>query len=430
MLIIQSPAQVITTFGGSGIMGFSGDGFPAVTARMNVLTGMAFDNNGNLFICDYGNTRIRKIDPNGIITTVVGTGVPGYSGDGGPAVNAQTSGPADIAFDVNGNMYFSEFENCRIRKVDVNGIITTFAGTGNTMISGDGGPAISAEIGYPDGIAFDAFGNLYIAQGNVGCVRKIDPSGIISTIAGVPYVTNFNGNGIPAISANLNFPIDVAIDVNGNIFISEFQGDRIRKIESNGIIKTFAGTGLHAYNGDGIAADLANINHPMGIELDAQGNLYILEREGHRIRKVGGNGLISTICGDGVSGYGGDNGPASLARISWPYGVTLDQMGNLYFSDVANYRIRKITPEGVGIAENSTNEINIFPNPFSEEITVNLSDPIDTKFILYNYLTEKVIERNITESTSINTGDIANGVYFYILQNAKNYQKSGKLIKQ
>ena len=293
----------------------SGDGGPALSAGINCAVGLAFDGNGNLYVSDSLNNRIRRIDRNGIISTVAGSGTGsnepgGYGGDGGPATAAQLNVPTMIAFDPAGNLYIDDEFNNRIRKVDRQGIITTVAGNGTAGFSGDGGPASAAELNLvtyasinyeTPGIAIDAQGQLYIADCNNNRVRKVDRNGIITTIAGNGGDT-VGGDGGPAISATLSSPNGLTFDDQGNLYIAagdsqNIFGDSIRKIDQQGIITTIAGVHWADFSGDNGPATAATINEPAGIRLDAQGNLYIADFMNNRVRKVDTNGIITTVVG-------------------------------------------------------------------------------------------------------------------------------------
>ena len=352
-----TPAAVgtITTFAGTGEPGFSGDGGPAVQARLSRPGDIAVDGAGNLFIADRFNHRIRKVDSSGVITTIAGTGERGYSGDGGPAVQARLSRPSGIAVDGAGNLFIADLNNHRIRKVDSSGIITTVAG-GTQGYGGDGGPAIEARLDVTPDVAVDAAGNLYIADFNNNRVRKVDSSGTISTLAGdgthLIGGRGGIGDGGPAVSARLRAPEEVAADDAGNVYISDSHDQRVRKVDSSGTITTIAGSGESGFDrggfrGDGGPADQARLNLPSGLAVDAAGNLFIADTQNHRIRKVDSSGVITTIAGSGDTGFdrggfGGDGEPADQARLNVPVGLAVDAAGNLYISESSNHRIRVV----------------------------------------------------------------------------------------
>ncbi|MBI1288907.1 MAG: T9SS type A sorting domain-containing protein [Flavobacteriales bacterium] len=402
-------AQTIETYAGLGIAGYDGDGGYAVSASFNRVGGVAFGPFGDLYVCD-GNSVIRKIDGNGIISTVVGVGYSGFSGDDGPANEAEISTPHYLAFDSNGNLFFSDYENNRIRKVDSNGIITTVAGNGQTGVSGDGGFASAASVGKPDGVALDESGNIYVTQGNDNRVRKINQSGIITTIAGIEQF-GYNGDSIPATTATLHFPNDVTADSYGNIYITETFGSRIRKIDTLGLIYTVAGSGVQGYNGENILAENSQINHPLGI-LWHNDQLFFTEGYNHRVRKVSESGLLSTVAGNGVGGFSGDGQSPLNAQLNYPYAVAVSEMGNLFISDNANYRVRTVNyyPDGLTTSISTKDLINLYPNPTSDRIQIDLGTINEAITInVYNVLGELVQ----TESRN------AAGLIEYIMPNPK-----------
>ena len=392
---------VITTVAGNGTAGYSGDGEPATNASLGYPLGVALDISGNLYIAQSYNNRIRKVDTSGIITTVAGNGTYGYSGDGGPATNASlrapsdvavdasgnlyiadsanhcirkvdTAGiittvagmshPSDVAVDASGNLYIAEVDAHRISKVDTSGIITTVAGNGAGGYSGDGGPATNASLWWPSGVAVDASGNLYIAEVGNQRIRRVDTSGIITTVAG-NGTAGYSGDGGPATNARLCWPSDVAVDASGNLYIADWYNHRIRKVDTSGIITTVAGNGTASYSGDGGPATNASLRYPHGVAVDVNGNLYIADYDNHRIRTVDPLGIITTVAGNGTEGYSGDGGPATNARLQYPSGVTVDTSGNLYIADRDNHRIRKVsltnTPIGQDITVSPISEVTV-----------------------------------------------------------------------
>jgi hypothetical protein len=339
---ITGSSGVITTFAGGGI----GDGGQATDAPLYDPNGVAVDTAGNIYIADYGNSSVRKVDAiTAVITTIAGTGTDGYGGDGGQATSAQLNRPSGVAVDTAGNIYIADYGNSRVRKVDaITGVITTIAGTGTSGYGGDGGPATNAPLRDPRGVAVDTAFNIYIADTGNSRIRMITgSSGVITTIAGTG-VDGYNGDNITATTARLNYPSGVAVDTAGSIYIADSDNDRIRKVTgSPGVITTIAGTGAPGYNGDGGQATSARLNDPRGVAVDTAGDIYIADFFNHRIRKITGSpGVITTIAGDGTSGYGGDGGPATSAQLSNPIGVAVDPAGNLYIADNNNNRIRKV----------------------------------------------------------------------------------------
>jgi sugar lactone lactonase YvrE len=334
-------AGVITTVAGNGTVGFSGDGGPATSASLNVPRQLALDAAGNLYVADALNNRIRMITPAGIITTVAGNGTAGYSGDGGPAPAAALSFPTGVAVDAAGNLYIADYGNNRARKVAPSGIITTFAGSGSG-IWGDGGPATAARLSGPTAVSVDSSGNLYISVEGDSAVRMVSPAGIITTII---HGFGFGGDGGPASGGKLDFPEGV-LATGGSIYINDWFNKRVRKI-SSGVINTIAGNGSFKYGGDGGVAVSAFLDSPTGVAVDGAGSVYFVDSSNSRIRAIAPNSTISTIAGIGAAGFSGDGGPASAAAIGNPTFIFIDPAGNKYFSDNGNVRVRKISPAGI-----------------------------------------------------------------------------------
>jgi sugar lactone lactonase YvrE len=332
---------MIDTVAGTGTAGYSGDGGPAIAASLYTPYGVAVDNSGNIYIADTFNHRVRKVNASGIITTVAGNGTAGYSGDGGAATAAKLNEPFRVAVDSSGNIYIADTYNYRVRKVNTSGIITTVAGNGTAGYSGDGGVATAANISYPVGITVDSSGNIYITDLDNYRVRKINTSGIITTVAG-NGTAGYSGDGGAATAAKLNRSFGVTIDNSGNIYIADTYNYRIRKVNTSGIITTVAGNGTAGYSGDGGAATAAKLNYPREIGLDSSGNIYIADQGNNRVRKVNTSGIITTVAGNGTAGYSGDGGAATSASLRTPTGVAIDSTGNVFIADYGNNRIRKL----------------------------------------------------------------------------------------
>jgi sugar lactone lactonase YvrE len=363
-----SPGTIVTV-AGNGIAGYGGDGRPATTTRLISLQAVAVDRAGNLYVSLNGAQRIRRVDATtGVMTTTAGSalfetvrgllpglGVAGFGGDGSPATRALLNNPQHLAFDAAGNLYVSEVFNNRVRKIDPNGIITTFVGSGpigsgNGGFAGDGGPATSALINGAQALAIDASGNLYLAESLNRRVRKVTQAGIISTVAGggTAAVTE----GARATEVALGALWGLATDSAGNLFIGDRTANRIFKMSPAGIMSIVAGTGKGGFSGDGGPATQAEINLPRILVADRAGNLFFADANNHRIRKVSPDGIITTVAGSGPAGQGvpgaftGDGGPATEARLNMPAGLAIDAPGNLLIVDQGNNRIRKV----IGVA--------------------------------------------------------------------------------
>jgi hypothetical protein len=338
------PEVTLKTVAGGGE--HLGDGGPATSAAFCGPTDVALDTAGNMYISDTGaycsgpgGVTVRKVNPHGTITTVAGTGEEGYSGDGGPATKAQLNFPFAVAVDQEGNLYISDESNLRIRKVNKDGIITTIAGTGEEGYSGDGGPATSAKLTDTGGIAFDAGGNLYLAD--YTRVRKIDPSGTITTVAGTGRA-GFSGDGGPATEAKLT-AYDVAVDGQGNIYITDLDNQRIRMVDKDGIITTIAGSGKKGYSGDGGPATEAALKDPWCIAVDGEKNVFFTDHHNRVVRKVDPSGTITTVAGTGEAGFNREEGPATKVKLNDPLGLFFDDAsGVLYIADSFNARIRAV----------------------------------------------------------------------------------------
>jgi len=341
-------SQTIANFAGNGAAAFSGDGGAAVNAALNDSKGMAIDPAGNVYIADSGNARVRKVNAAGMISTYAGNGVAGFSGDGGLAVNASLNQVMSVALDPVGNLYVADSENRRIRKIDPGGIITTIAGNGVQGYTGDGGPAASATLGRPVALAVDTGGNLYYVDSVDQCVRRISAAGIISTVAG-NGVESFSGDGGLATSASLDFPLGVALDSTGNIYVADANNNRIRMISRGGIITTVAGGAHEGFSGDGGLAVNASINIPSDVAVDGAGNMYIADAGNNRIRMVDPAGVITTIAGIADNGFSGDGGSPTLAMLNHPWSVTVSSSGTVYLGDMANFRVRAIIPAVSGL---------------------------------------------------------------------------------
>ena len=348
---------VIRTLAGNGTAGFSGDGGPASDAQLRFPRGVAADPEDNVLIADQGNNRIRRIDRGGVIQTVAGSGVGAYLGsislpldgrllgDGRPATEAILSAPSDVAIGPDGTLYIADTGNHRIRRVDSAGIISTVAGTGEARFAGDGGPAAAASLNTPTGMAFDAAGDLYIADHYNLRVRKVFmATGSITTVAGNGAFGG-GGDGGPATEASVFFPDDVAIDMAGQILIADHYGQRVRIVNALGVISTLGGRGVRADDGDGGSAENAGVGDPLGVISDLEGGVLVSQRYGSRIRRIAPDGTILGIAGLGFDGFSGDDGPAGEASLNGPVGLAWDARGSLLIADSTNHRIRIVAQQ-------------------------------------------------------------------------------------
>lgn len=390
----------ITTVAGNGLEGFAGDGGPAISAQVNNPEGIAADPLGNLYIADTQNHRIRKVTPDGLITTVAGNGTNGYGGDGGPAVLAQLYSPTGVAVDPLGNLYIADFNNHRVRKVAPDGLISTVAGGGSESL-GESGPAASAQLTLPSSVTVDSRGNLYLADGfympnwisegvNEGIrinplihhIHAVTPGGLISVVAG--GALDGAGDGDLATSAQLSMPTSVAVDLTGNLYIAETYGHRIRRVTSDGFIATVAGNGTSGFSGDGGAAIMAQLKSPTGVTIDWAGSLYIVDAGNDRIRKVTPDGLISTV-----------------AQLNSPYDIAIDPAGNLFVAESMGNRIQKVSNSADVIRTDTTyfpqiavgggwHTVFAFTNPSPREAQTRLvfTDRYGNPLTVYGELTD------------------------------------------
>ncbi|MFE2873451.1 hypothetical protein [Embleya sp. NPDC059259] len=312
----------ITTVVGTGQRGSILGDKPATKTAIESPFSLTVDRDGNVYVADSSLHRVYKVSPGGAIAVVAGNGTAGYTPDGGAATAARLNFPLGLAVDDAGNLYIADQTSHMVRKVGTTGVLTTVDNPGSNR---------------PSDVAVDADGNLYIAEYGTNSVTRVDAKGVVTTIAG-GVKPGPSGDGGPATAAWVPTPMGVAVDGGGNVYIAEF-GGRVRKVDPSGVITTVAGTGMA---GDGGPATAASLNEPRGLAVDDAGNLYIADSKNHRIRRVDPSGVITTVAGTGTAGYGGDGGPATSARLSYPFGVALDRAGNLYIADTNNHRIRAV----------------------------------------------------------------------------------------
>jgi hypothetical protein len=335
----------IDTVAGNGVAGFGGDGGEATLAKLAFPAAVSWAN-GKLTIADSLNNRIRRVD-NGLITTVAGNGTGGFAGDGGHALSAQLYQPSGLAWDSKNSLYIADNNNQRIRQMDSGATLRTVVGTGQAGALGDGGMALQAQLNLPYDVATDGNGNLYIADAINDRIRKVDATGKISAVAGTG-LAGFSGDGGLATMARLSFPTGLAIDNLGQMYIADQHNHRIRKVDTAGKISTVAGSGATGdgkgdFAGDGGLAVEARLNSPFDVVLTSDGGLLVSDSNNQRVRKIDREGLITTVAGNGVAGFSGDNGAALAAQLNQPTGLALDSAGNVYISDQKNHRIRRIS---------------------------------------------------------------------------------------
>ena len=412
---VNAQTGIITTIAGNGTAGYSGDGSLAINAELNGPYGVALDASGNIYIADANNCRIREVNAQtGIITTIAGNGTAGFSGDGSLATIAALNIPYGVALDASGNIYIADYGNNRIREVNAQtGIITTVAGNGTDTYSGDGSLATNAQLSYPEGVALDSSGNIYIADEGNGRIRKVNAqTGIITTVAGNDNY-GYSGDGYLATSTALADPIGVALDASGNIYIADQFNHRIRKVNAQtGIITTIAGNCTAGYSGDGSLATNAELNNPYGVAIDASGNIYIADYYNQRIRKVNAqSGIITTVAGNATAGYSGDGSLATNAELYYPRGIALDASGNIYIADYGNNRIREVfVPMATGIAMlNYSNSLSYAPNPATDQLRITLNQNQTTSsavVIIISITGQEVLSKVTTPNTASMNLDI------------------------
>jgi RHS repeat-associated protein len=337
-------ARTIERVAGTGRAGFSGDGGPAMQALLRSPRGIAIAADGSVYVADTANSRIRRVALDGAVDTVAGTGVISFSGDGGPASLAALSSPVDVAIGADGSVYFADSLDHRIRRISTAGIIDTVAGTGLRGFSGDGGPAARATFDSPHGVAVATDGSIYIADSGNQRIRRVAPDGTVNTIAG-SGVFGFSGDGDLAVGAAFRSPVDVAAGADGSLYISDSGNHRIRHVTSFGTINTIAGSGVAGFLGDGESATLAALAFPESVAVDAGGVVYIADTGNQRIRSITLDGIIHTISGTGSQGLLGDNGPSEQAQLNGSRGLAFDARDRLYISDTGNHMIRRITAD-------------------------------------------------------------------------------------
>jgi sugar lactone lactonase YvrE len=417
-----------------------GDGGPATAAQLEGCEGIWLDGECNIYISDIGNTRIRKVNAaTGIITTIAGTGMVGFAGDGGPATSATMNQPYGLYADVTGTVYFADMNNNRIRKIDaVTGIISTIAGGGTSL--SDGGQATNAQLNAPDNVYLDNVGNIYIGQ--KGSIKKVNTAGIITTIAGNGTV-GLSGDGGPATNALIHTASTILMDGFGNLIFADRGDSRIRKIAAaTGIISTITGS-TTGYSGDGGLATNAQVDNPISFVIDQYGNLVIGDNSNNVMRKVdAATGIITTIAGDTSSSATTVEGALATSTDMHPEFMYLDLSGNIYYTQWIAGTVRKINrynpglPNGgnmCGFTEvttvmNSNDTIEIYPNPATNELNMKTGDRFNSVTIANSLGQVFIRQKIVSEQTNINIRRLPKGMYF-ITASGNNGSKEKKFVK-
>jgi sugar lactone lactonase YvrE len=439
-LSLQANGQKIVTIAGGSVAAYAGDGGKAANASLHWPMGIALDRKSNIYIADADNNVIRKIDANtGFITTIAGTGLDAgsgfgfYSGDGAAATTATLFAPSGIAIDTSGNIFIADASNNCIRKIDGAGNITTVVGTGVAGFGGDGAAATAAKLSLPSRVAVDTFGNMYITDTRNHRVRKVDVTKKITTIAGTG-VPDYTGDGAAANLATLNYPTDVIVDTFKSIYIADKLNNCVRKIDSFGIITTIAGSLVPAYSGDGGPATVARLYDPEALALDDSFNLFISDWGNSVVRKVDKAGIITTYAGSDSSGFMGDGGPATAARLLQPMGLAVNKKGSLYICDMGNNRIRFVgsAVEAVNPVTVYPVTVRVYPNPSPGAFTLRVAS-------VYNEQMQATITNAAGQQVFVTTGytntpkemipDAPPGVYFLSISTAHELWKGQIVVR-
>lgn len=432
-LAVQGQGGHITTIAGNGVTQYIGDGWPATSYSLAMPYGVCVDRAGNVFSTDFASYRVRRIVHDSIFT-YAGTGMPGYTGDGAAATAATLHNPYAITVDTGGNVYVLEQYNDVVRKIDkATGVITTICGTGMGGFYGEGVPGLTARMEQPSGLCMDKAGNLYIADRGNQRVRMMNmTTGIINTVAGTG-TNGFSGDGAAATSANLSYPTGLCMDTLGNLYIADNANHRIRKVDAvTGIITTVAGTGTPGFSGNGGPAVDAQLLQPNSIFMSRKGFLYISDFGNNVIRIMGPDGGINNVVGSGGYGYSGDGGPAPLATMAGPMAVFVDDSDNIYVADGGNSAIRKVQYSPVGISSvTRLNSLPVYPNPTTGVCFVDAGAASgNATIVVCNTLGAVVYSAAVTSAKqSIDISMQPAGIYYVRLLSG-NEVKVGKVVKE
>ncbi len=418
----------IRTIAGTGVGAYSGDGGYSTAAELHAPLDVKLDKTGNVYVLDLLNYRIRKISTTGVISTVAGTGVAGYTGDGSISTSANMR-PYGFAVDNGNNIYIADASYGVIRKVNTAGIISTIAGTGIQGNTGNGGPALSAQMNGIYGLAVDTAGSIYVVDAISNTVRIISKTGTIDRFAGND-TAGYSGDGGFASEARLDSPYAIALDHKGNAYISDMLNNVVRKVDAMGIISTYAGNGMQGYTGDGGPAISASLNRPAGLTVDADGNVYIADADNDVIRKVDTFGNILTVIGNGTPGFGGDLGPVLGCNLHTPFGVAADGVGDIYIADANNQRIRK-TYTPVSVNETSKIVVDAYPNPVTNKLFLTGLTVGDNLYVLDVTGRKLVDMKAANESETLKMSSLSAGIYFLHIVNKSGTEKTVvKLVKE
>ena len=408
-------AQTITTIAGKGTSGFSGDGGPALMAEFSDPVVLAMDKHGNLYVSEVFNYRLRKINTSGVISTVTGNGTIGIPSTGTPSAGSSIGIAYGLWCDTTDEIIMTLEET--VTKINTSGNFVNLAGNGVTGYNGDNIQATSAEVNITSGVVINSARELIFVDHQNFRIRKVDISGVIHTIAGGTLSTY--GDGGPASATKLTYPTSLAIDKYDNIYFAD-SGLNVRKISTAGIITRVAGNGTQGFSGDGGPATAASFNGVQNMIFDKHGNMYIADGANHRVRKVSTNGIITTIVGNGTAGFSGDGGPATAAELNGPWGMAFDSAGNFYIADVNNQRIRKVSGlfTDVPVVADNAPEPVIFPNPFHDELTLEVNNDNYRSLAVFDLMGRIVLQQALTgNKIKINAQNISPGVYYIRLSN-------------